>query len=107
PDGTRLAFMRSSPIRGETALIVANADGSGERPIAVRKVPELFSNGGPSWSPDGKLIASGVLNLDPNTRRASTTVIEVPVDGGAERPVTSHSWTAAGIGQVAWLADGS
>jgi eukaryotic-like serine/threonine-protein kinase len=107
PDGTRLAFMRASQIRGETALIVANADGSGEREIAMRKVPELFSNGGPSWSPDGKLIASGVHNFDPNTRRASTTVIEVPVEGGAERPVTSHMWPAGGIGQVAWLADGS
>jgi eukaryotic-like serine/threonine-protein kinase len=107
PDGTRLAFMRASQIRGETALIVANADGSGEREIAMRKVPELFSNGGPSWSPDGRLIASGVHNFDPNTRRASTTVIEVPVEGGAERPVTSHMWPAGGIGQVAWLADGS
>src|SRR4030095_9541494 len=106
PDGTRLAFMRTSQLQGETALIVANADGTGERQVAMRKVPELFSAGGPSWSPDGKLIASGVMNLDPNTRRAASTVIEVQVEGGEERPVTSHTWPPA-VGQVAWLADGS
>ena len=106
PDGTRLAFVRNNLLRGETALIVANADGSGERQIAMRKVPEPFSDGGPSWSPDGKLIASGVINFDPNTRRAAATVIEVQVEGGVERPVTSHTWPPA-VGQAAWLADGS
>jgi Tol biopolymer transport system component len=106
PDGARLAFMRTSQLQGETALIVANADGTGERQVAMRKVPELFSAGGPSWSPDGKLIASGVMNLDPNTRTAASRVIDVPVEGGVERPVTSHTWPPA-VGQVAWLADGS
>ena len=106
PDGTRLAFLRASQIQGEIALIVANADGTGERQVAMRKVPTQFSVGGPSWSPDGKLIASGVINFDPNTRRAAATVIEVQVESGAERPVTSHTWPPP-IGQVAWLADGS
>lgn len=106
PDGTRLAFMRANQIRGEIALIVANADGTGERQVAMRKVPAQFSAGGPSWSPDGKLIASGVINFDPNTRRAAATVIEVQVESGAERPVTSHTWPPP-IGQVVWLADGS
>src|SRR3989475_1226434 len=64
PDGTRLAFMRGSPT--QTALVVANADGTGERPVAVRKLPYSFSLGGPSWSPDGKLLASSVVVGPPN-----------------------------------------
>src|SRR4030095_13819790 len=59
PDGRRLAFLRTNTPRGETALVVANADGTGERQVAVRKSPNNFSAGGPSWSPDGELIASG------------------------------------------------
>jgi Crp-like helix-turn-helix domain len=36
-DGTPLAFIRANLSRGETALVVANADGTGERQVAVRK----------------------------------------------------------------------
>src|SRR3989441_4438531 len=106
PDGTRLAFTRFNAPRGETALVVANADGTGERQIAVRKLPNNFSTGGPSWSPDGKRLASGVLNYDPGAGRGAATVIEVQVEGGAERPITSQEWPR-NVGQVAWLADGS
>jgi len=104
PDGMRLAFMRSNPLGGESALVVANADGTGERQVAVRKQPNNFSPGGPTWSPDGKLIASGALNYDPATG-GTWTVVAVEVESGAERPITSQK--LSNVGQVAWLADGS
>src|SRR5256886_11211963 len=79
PDGTRLAFMRSNALRGESALVMANADGTGEKQIAVRKQPNNFSFGGPDWSPDGTLIASGVLNYDPGSG-GTMTVVQVQVE---------------------------
>ena len=55
PDGTRFAFIRRQPSLGETALMTANADGSREQMLALRKSPEVFSAIGPAWSPDGKI----------------------------------------------------
>ena len=42
PDGTLLAFQRNNLPLGETSLVVANADGTGEREIAVRKTAKQF-----------------------------------------------------------------
>ncbi|HEX6127322.1 MAG TPA: protein kinase [Pyrinomonadaceae bacterium] len=100
PDGKRLAFIRRFIDRGEHGLMIANADGSGERRIAVRKFPNFFQS--VSWSPDGKTIACGAGSHVPTY---NTYVVEVPVDGGPESPIPSPSWTS--MGQVEWLQDGS
>ena len=57
PDGTQLAF------RHNNDLFVANADGSGARPVAtpphtrIDKPPLSGTPGSPTWSPDGTKIA--------------------------------------------------
>ena len=107
PDGTRLAFMRVQFVSGESALVVANADGTGEREVAVRKLPYTYSARGPSWSPDGKRLASSVTVGPPGEAVAGNIVVEVQVESGAERPITSEKWAPGNSGQVAWLTDGS
>ncbi len=113
PEGARLAFMRGSATQASssdrTALIVANVDGTGEREVAVRKlINGAYSNGGPSWSPDGKRLASSVTVGPPSEAIGGNIVVEVQVESGAERPITSEKWPAnARTGEVAWLTDGS
>ncbi len=98
PDGRNLAFIRNFAEQGEQALMVASADGSGERKLAVRKFPNFFRS--VSWSPDGKTIACGVGSHVPVY---NSHLSEVPVDGGAERPIVSGGWIF--MGQVGWLED--
>ena len=107
PDGKQIAFVRTDSSQEGSSLIVANADGTGERQVATRTGgPNRFGNfffGGVAWSPDGKRIATIARASDSAGRFQN--VIEVPVEGGAERVLTSQRWYQ--IQRVAWLSDGS
>lgn len=101
PDGKQLAFVR--PSSAESDLITANIDGTGERKIATRKLPDYFSwGGGPAWSPDGKRIVCGAGTFSGNL---SATIVSVPAEGGADKAITSHNWVS--VSRVLWQADGS
>jgi Tol biopolymer transport system component len=105
PDAKRFAFVRDNEsARGETALMIANVDGTGEQVLAVHKDPVFFWDSGPAWSPDGKKIACGAV-IDPNG--VYSTVVEVSVADGTERSITSYQGWIAEVGRVAWLSDGS
>jgi Tol biopolymer transport system component len=107
PDGKQFAFIRGAPAKAETALIVANADGTAERKLAIRKEPDNFSNwprarNAPAWSPDGQSIAAPAGSRDADGPFES--VIEVRLADGAMKPVTSRKWWR--IEGVEWLRDG-
>lgn len=107
PDGGQLAFVRSTRGRslsdsGETHLIVVNADGSGERIVARSASDEGFSAGGPSWSPDGTIIATGLGRAGVPRQ---WIVAGVVVESGEVKPLSRQSWNY--VGKVAWFRDGT
>jgi eukaryotic-like serine/threonine-protein kinase len=96
PDGSQLAFVRFSP--AEDFLVVTKVDGSGARPLATFKRPHV-AEGGPAWSPDGKVI---VVPSQVMTGIWHAELIAVPAEGGAEVRIPSPSnWYD--VSQVAWL----
>jgi eukaryotic-like serine/threonine-protein kinase len=101
PDGKRFAWIRQFPQSGETALFVANSDGTGEQKIAARQRPERFlagSPGGPAWAPDGEVIACPVGGPEGGADRAKLILMNLKT--GAATDATSHRWAA--IQQVMW-----
>ncbi|MGE5816005.1 MAG: protein kinase domain-containing protein, partial [Acidobacteriota bacterium] len=59
-DGTRISYLRADyPRPGESAVMVAQADGSGTRVLASRQSPDAFAPGffvTTTWSQDGRLV---------------------------------------------------
>lgn len=103
PDSSEIVFVRSISNTGETRLIAAKADGSGERVITKRDVQKPGWFGGPAWSPDGKRIAfaAGGTGVEGET---FSQIVEVPASGGEERMISDKRFI--GIGGIVWTDDG-
>jgi len=98
PDGRQFAFARGVPEKGEVRVVLAGADGSGERMLATLSGTLL---GGPDWSPDGKTVAITTTGDTKVTRRV---ISAVSVSDGTVREIYS---TPNWLGRPRWLADGS
>lgn len=99
PDDKLVAFVRNS--RDESALMVANSDGSIARKIATRPMTDYFKV--PAFSPDGRIIACSVgsgESFDINNQ-----IVVVSLEDGSQKPVTTKKW--AWTRDVLWLSDGS
>jgi len=98
PDGKEVAFIRGlMPQRSQ--LLVANSDGTDERVVCdpVRaKLGKFWSYELPSWSRDGKWIASTI-----NSETSGASVIICPTEGGGP-PVVLPFANAFG---ASWLPD--
>ena len=63
PDGRQVAFVRHDPDSGQSKLMLADSDGTGERALATQTLNEGFLEGNLAWSPDGKVIASALWRV--------------------------------------------
>lgn len=98
PDGKRIAFVRE-----ERDLVTANVDGSDERIVkTIDNSKEWFGGDGPSWSPDGKMIA---LAKGTSTGSLKMSIVGIAPDDGSETPLTDKQWNFAA--RVVWLPNGS
>ena len=100
PDGHQIAFRRGLHDRRESALFIANADGTGEREVAAVKYPEGL--GDPAWSPDGKVIVCAAGHTAGGSNKY---LVQVSVGDWAVNPLSSQKWRW--IGQPSWLNDSS
>ena len=103
PDESRLAFVRRNPNNKESALILTDIEGNNERSLAVRQSESGFTNGGVSWSPDGKLLSATIFEYVNN--RPTFQVAVINAESGEQRIISRENWISAG--QTIWLKDGS
>ncbi len=101
PDGRQFAFLRGYPDEGKSAVIVANADGTGQRQLATRARPLHYLLEGIAWSPDGKTIAA----TGASSEELRGQVVLVDVASGTETVLPTPDWRS--VWRVAWLPDGS
>jgi serine/threonine protein kinase/Tol biopolymer transport system component len=101
PDGNQIAFTRRYFGEEKIAMMIASADGSGERRLSTRPLNEPYES--PAWSPDGEVIVCtvGPIGVEGNQRGMT----ELRVKDGAERSLTSQKWQS--VGRKAWAPDGS
>jgi len=101
PDGKQIAFTRGYPQKDESAVMVAQADGTGERTIAVRKEPEEYVLTVVAWSPGGKTIAAVGSSIEGG---AHSSVVAIDVSDGSEHRFDAQRWND--VNGLAWLPDG-
>jgi eukaryotic-like serine/threonine-protein kinase len=101
PDGKQIAFERRYPRTKQSSILIAQADGTGERSVATRTDPFFFLQG-VSWSPDGTTLVCTAGVYGPTSQYAS--LVTIPVAGGAERSITDKKWYLAA--DPVWLHHG-
>jgi TolB protein len=77
PDGSKIAFARGNANPGSQLVFVTESNGSQATPVQL-----AFPGGGPTWSPDGKLIAYWT-NKQVYVKNSDGSGTATPLAGGA------------------------
>jgi serine/threonine protein kinase/Tol biopolymer transport system component len=105
PDGSQITWLVAQhPEQDQSSVMVAGSDGSDARILATFDSPELIApifHTGPSWSPDGRLIAFSRLTTE-GLRRSQLIAIDAETGGIEWTAEQEWTWSAA----VGWLPDG-
>jgi len=96
PDGQQMVYLRDASIDASSSLIIAHADGTGERVLSKLPLPGYND---PAWSPDGQWIAATAL--DPGSADMSRVVLLNPQNG---KEKTVYAGTAA-LQKPTWMPD--
>ncbi len=102
-DSKKIAFTRNKIKEKKSVLVVSDINGSNEKELASRDLPNGFSNSGVAWSPDGKLLSSVIVDRD--DEKLPTKIVLINTETGELNPITKQNWLW--IGKTIWLKDGS
>lgn len=103
-DGKTLAYTRDYPDEKQSAVVVGQADGSGERIAAVLKEPvdAFVLSTGPAFSPNGRLVAVAARHTD--TSGPYFNVLVVGLRDGTVRPIGPSRFSE--VGRIFWHSIG-
>jgi Tol biopolymer transport system component/DNA-binding winged helix-turn-helix (wHTH) protein len=99
PDGKKFSFVRRYPELNQNILIIADADGSNTRRLAISQRPNHF-DGSPSWSPDGSTIVCPAVNTDLGFH---FVIAAIRVVDGAVETIKTRRWSW--LSSLVWLND--
>lgn len=90
PDGSEMVFMRGNS--EGSMIIIAASDGSRERKVLSFTKQDLASlYGGGAWSPDGKTIAYGVVDLK-RPHKGGCTIMGIDPITQEKTPLSPDRW---------------
>lgn len=93
PDGSEMVFARYLEESRETALVIAASDGSRERILLKRGgTKSLAQDSAAAWSPDGKTIAFGEVDWEPEAANGRCSIIGVDIQTGTLRSLSGEKW---------------
>ena len=102
PGGDQIVFVRYESVAGQTQIITAASDGTGQRTLLTRTIPD-FVRPNVAWSPDGKRIAFGLQNQEKSLTSCSMVAIEVATE--SIKPLSTEKWDSCH--RSVWTRDGS
>lgn len=100
PDGQRIAYVNDYS-RGQSKLMMAQADGTAEQVLLARTHPDAFSHNptaGPAWSPDGKYIISAA-----GRNGYFNELVVVRLEDRTQTQLTPK--IGSSVKQIVWLED--